>query len=491
MADRLPPKERTKIPRQEMPEQDPLQRANNFLEVNTGFDAALAQKEAQRCLQCVNPHCVHGCPVGVKVREVIDLVLDGKYLEAAAKIREDNVLPAVTGRVCPQEHQCEGSCILAKRFAPLAIGHIERFVADYEQRTGQVGLPPCAPPTGKRVAIIGSGPAGLSCAGDLVLQGHQAVVLEALHELGGVLAYGIPEFRLPKAIVQQEIDNLRKLGVEFQTNVVVGKTVTVDELLGEEGYDAVFIATGAGLPRFMNLPGEHLGGVYSANEFLTRVNLMKAYDPQHSDSPVFDCRGRSVAVIGGGNTAIDAVRTALRLGAAHAWLIYRRSETEMPARAEERRHAIAEGVQFLTLHNPIEFVGNEQGLLTGVKLVKMEPGEPDESGRRRPRPLPDTERTLPVEMVVVAIGAGANPLVQTSLPDLQTNRWGYITVDPASMATSKRGVFAGGDIVSGSATVILAMAAGRQAAQAISDFLKDGEWPNVVARGGECESNYP
>ena len=278
MVERLPPKERTKIPRQQMPEQDARQRAGNFREVNLGFDAALAEKEAQRCLACVDPECVHGCPLGVQVREVVDLVLQGEYLKAAAKLRENNVLPAVTGRVCPQENQCEGACVLGKRHAPLAIGHIERFVADYERRVGQVGLPPRAAPTGKKVAIIGSGPAGLSCAGDLVQRGHEVTVLEALHDIGGVLIYGIPEFRLPKNVVRDEVDNLRRMGVQFETNVVVGKTITVDELLGDEGYDAVFVATGAGLPRFMNIPGEHLGGVYSANEFLTRVNLMKACD---------------------------------------------------------------------------------------------------------------------------------------------------------------------------------------------------------------------
>ncbi len=335
MTERLPPKERTKIPRQSMPERAADERAHNFQEVNLGFDAALAAKEAQRCLTCADPKCMHGCPVGVQVREVVDLVLAGEYLQAAAKLREDNVLPAVTGRVCPQENQCEGACVLAKRFTPLAIGHIERFVADFERRTGQVGLPPRAPLTGKKVAIVGSGPAGLSCAGDLVQRGHQVTVFEALHEIGGVLVYGIPEFRLPKEIVRDEVENMRKMGVDFQTNVVVGKTVTVDELLQEEGYDAVFIATGAGLPRFLNIPGEHLGGVYSANEFLTRVNLMKAYDPEHFDSPVYDCRDRNVAIVGGGNTAMDAVRSALRLGARHAYIIYRRSENEMPARARK------------------------------------------------------------------------------------------------------------------------------------------------------------
>jgi len=459
-----------------MPEQDARERAHNFREVNLGFDAVVAEKEAQRCLACADPKCVHACPVGVKVREVVNLVLQGEYLQAAAKLREDNVLPAVTGRVCPQETQCEGACILAKRFSPLAIGHIERFVADYERQIGQVGLPEPAPPTGKRVAIIGSGPAGLSCAGDLVLKGHAATVFEALHEIGGVLVYGIPEFRLPKEIVRNEIANLCRMGVEFQTNIVVGKTLTVDELFNEHGYDAVFIATGAGLPKFMNIPGEHLGGVYSANEFLTRVNLMKAYDPQHYDSPVYDCSGRDVAVIGGGNTAMDAVRCAVRLGAKNAHIIYRRSEAEMPARAEELHHAKHEGVRFMMLQSPVEFIGNEHGYLTAVKLVRMALGEPDESGRRRPTPVSGSEFDLPVDVAVIAIGTGANPLVQSTTPDLQTNKWGYIVADERTMRTTKRGVFAGGDIVSGSATVILAMGAGRSAARSIHEYLVSGMW---------------
>ncbi len=476
MAEELPPKQRTKIPRQAMPEQAPETRAHNFAEVNLGLNAALAEKEAQRCLTCADPKCMHGCPVGVKVREVVELVRQGEYLQAAAKLREDNVLPGITGRVCPQEHQCEGACVLGKRFDPLAIGHIERFVADYERSVGRVGLPERAPATGKRVAIVGSGPAGLSCAGDLVQRGHAVTVMEALHEIGGVLVYGIPEFRLPKQIVHDEIEHLRQMGIEFQTNVVVGKTVTVDELFQEEGYDAVFIATGAGLPRFMNIPGEHLGGVYSANEFLTRVNLLKAYDPEHYDSPVFDCRDRNVAVFGGGNTAMDAVRTALRLGAKNAFLIYRRSAAEMPARAEEVHHAQAEGVQFLYLHNPVEFVASDQGYLQAVKLVQMELGEPDESGRRQSSPIAGSEYTLPLDLAVVAIGTGANPLVQSSTPDIRTNKWGYVVADDKTFRTSKPGVFAGGDIVSGSATVILAMGAGRTAARSIHEYLTNGEW---------------
>jgi glutamate synthase (NADPH/NADH) small chain len=476
MGKRLPPKQRTQIPRQQMPEQEPRVRAGNFREVNLGFHAAVAEKEAQRCLACADPKCVHGCPVGVKVREVVDLVLDGEYLKAAAKLREDNVLPAVTGRVCPQENQCEGACILSKRFAPLAIGHIERFVADFERATGQVGLPASAPPTGKKVGIVGSGPAALSCAGDLVLKGHAVTVFEALHEIGGVLVYGIPEFRLPKDIVRNEVENLGRMGVEFQTNVVVGRTVTVDELLQEHGYDAVFVATGAGLPKFMNIPGEHLGGVYSANEFLTRVNLMKAYDPQHYDSPIYDCRGRDVAVIGGGNTAMDAVRCALRLGAKNAYIIYRRGEEEMPARAEEVHHAKDEGVNFITLHHPIEFLGNESGYLTGVKVIRMQLAEADESGRRRPVEIDGSEFVMPIDVAIIAIGTGPNPIVQATTQDMQTNKWGYILADKDTLKTTKRGVFAGGDIVSGSATVILAMGAGRAAARSINEYLVTGVW---------------
>jgi glutamate synthase (NADPH/NADH) small chain len=476
MAERLPPKQRTKVPRQQMPERASQVRARDFGEVNIGFSAALAEKEAQRCLACADPKCVHGCPVGVKVREVVDLVLDGEYSKAASKLREDNVLPAVTGRVCPQENQCEGACILGKRFAPLAIGHIERFLADYERQSGAVSLPVTAPLTGCKIAIVGSGPAGLSCAGDLILKGHAVTVFEALHEIGGVLVYGIPEFRLPKDIVRNEVNNLRRMGVEFQTNVVIGKTITVDELLQDFGFDAVFIATGAGLPKFMNIPGEHLGGVYSANEFLTRVNLMNAYDPQQYDSPVYDCAGRDVGVIGGGNTAMDAVRCALRLGAKNARIVYRRSEAEMPARLEEIHHAKDEGVQFMTLHNPLEFIGNVQGFLTGMRLQKMELGEPDESGRRRPVPVAGSEFVLPIDVAVIAVGTGANPLVQSTTPDIETNKWGYIVADQETLRTIKRGVFAGGDIVSGSATVILAMGAGRSAARSIHEFLTTSIW---------------
>jgi glutamate synthase (NADPH) small chain len=476
MPNTVPNKERMKIPRQHMPEQDPTARAHNFQEVNLGFNPALADKEAIRCLACQKPTCTRGCPVAVKVKDFVALIIEGDYLGAAAKIREDNILPAITGRVCPQEEQCEGDCLIAKKTDSIAIGHLERFIADYERETGQIGIPKNAPPTGKKVAIVGSGPAGLSCAGDLVQKGHQVRVFEALHELGGVLVYGIPEFRLPKSIVKQEIDVMRKMGVEFETNVVVGKTVTLDQLMKDEGYDAVFVATGAGLPQFLGVPGEHLNGVYSANEFLTRVNLMRAYQFPDYDEPVYDCEGRDVVVVGGGNTAMDAVRTALRLGARTASLVYRRSLDEMPARAEEVKHAREEGVTFRTLTNPVELIGDDRGWLTGVKCVSMDLGDPDESGRRRPVPIAGSETLLPASIAIIAVGTSANPLVQSTTPDLKTTKKNYIEADPETLKTSKHGVFAGGDIVTGGATVILAMGAGRKAARAIDGFLATGIW---------------
>lgn len=476
MSNPYKPSERMKLPRHPMPERDPGLRGRDFAEVNLGFAPGVAGEESLRCLACAKPACMHGCPVGVKVKDFVALIEAGDYLGAAAKIREDNALPAVTGRVCPQEDQCEGACLLGKRGEPLAVGHLERFVADWERATGAVGLPPVAPATGRRVAVVGSGPAGLAAAGDLVQRGHEVRVFEALHEIGGVLLYGIPEFRLPKEIVRQDVDVLRRMGVQFETNVVVGKTVTLDDLLGEEGYDAVFVATGAGLPRFLGIPGEHLCGVYSANEFLTRVNLMKAWRFPESDEPLYDCRGKSVAVIGGGNTALDSIRTALRLGAREALLIYRRSEAEMPARAEEIHHARDEGIRFLTLTNPVELLGDEKGRLRGARCVRMELGEPDESGRRQSSPVPGSEFDIPLDVAVIAVGTGANPLVQSATPDLRTDRRGYIEAHPETLRTSKRGVFAGGDIVTGSATVILAMGAGRKAARSIDRYLATGTW---------------
>ena len=468
-----------KIARSPMPELDPKVRSRNFEEVNIGLNVMAAVTEASRCIECAKPGCVVECPVGVKIKEIVALIHAGEYLAAASKLREDNSLPAITGRVCPQENQCEGGCILGKKGAPVAIGNLERFVADFERESGQLGLPANSAPTGKSVAIVGSGPAGLSAAGDLIQKGHRVRVFEALHELGGVLVYGIPEFRLPKTIVKGEVDNLRRMGVEFETNVVVGKSVTINELIEEEGYDAVFVATGAGLPVFLNVPGEHFNGVYSANEFLTRVNLMRAYNSDF-DEPVYDCRDRDVIVVGGGNTAMDAVRTARRLGSRTATLVYRRSAAEMPARAEEVKHAREEGVAFQMLTNPVEFLGDEKGWLTGARCVRMELSEPDESGRRRPVEIKGSEFVLPAHVVIIGVGTTANPLIQSTTPDLATNKRNYIVADPESMRTSKTGVFAGGDIVTGGATVILAMGAGRKAAASIHEYLTSGEW--VVVR---------
>ncbi len=473
----IPPKDRMKMPRQRMPEQPASERSHNFDEVNLGLAAQFAATEASRCIECAKPACVKGCPVGVKVREFVDLVVQGDYKGAAAKMREDNVLPAVTGRVCPQEDQCEGSCVMGKKSDPLAIGYLERFIADWEARSGELGLPPRAPATGKRVACVGSGPASLTVAGDLVQKGHEVTVFEALHEIGGVLVYGIPEFRLPKAIVKREVENMERMGVRFETNVVVGRTVTIDELMRQEGYDAVFVATGAGLPKFLGAPGESLNGVYSANEFLSRVNLMKAYRFPEYDEPIFDCRGKNVAVIGGGNTALDAIRTSLRLGASKAMMLYRRSEAEMPGRAEEIHHAKDEGVLIHTLTHPVEFLGDERGWLRAARCIKMALGEPDDSGRRRPVPIEGSEFEVPLDVAIVAVGTGPNPLVQSTTPDLAVDKKGYIAVgDNETLRTSKRGVFAGGDIVTGAATVILAMGAGRKAAASIDEYLRTGSW---------------
>ncbi len=471
----LSPKERIKILRQTMPEQPPGVRNRNFNEVNLGFDSELARQEALRCLECAKPTCTDNCPVGVDVKRFVQLIVAGDFLAAAAKMREANVLPAITGRVCPQEDQCEGSCLLSKKVKPLGIGYLERFVADYEQRVG-IQFPAKASPTGKKVAVVGSGPSGLTVAGDLIQKGHQVRVFEALHELGGVLVYGIPEFRLPKQIVREQLDAMRKMGVEFETDVVVGRTVTIDELMNEEGYDAVYIGTGAGLPQFMGIPGEHLNGVYSANEFLTRINLMKAYKFPEYDEPMLDLHGKDVAVIGGGNTALDAIRSALRLGARKAYVIYRRSDAEMPARAEEVHHAKQEGIDFQMLTAPVEFLSDGKGWLTGARCVRMELGEPDASGRRRPVPIKSSDFDLPLSVAIMAIGTTANPIVQSTTPGLGTDKRGYITADSEKQRTTRKGVFAGGDIVTGAATVILAMGAGRRAAASIHEYLTTGVW---------------
>ena len=468
MTEQKTKEKKEKIPRQPMPEQDPKKRGKNFDEVPYGYTPELAQKEASRCLQCKKPKCVEGCPVGVKIPEFVNLIAEGDFIGAAKKLKEDNSLPAVCGRVCPQESQCETLCVLGKKDDPVAVGRLERFAADYERAQGVVELPKIPPPTGKKVAVAGSGPAGLTLAADLVKYGHQVTIFEALHKPGGVLVYGIPEFRLPKAIVEAEVDYLQRLGVEIKYNYVIGKILTVDELF-EMGYDAVFLGVGAGLPVFMNIPGENLCGIYSANEYLTRSNLMKAYLFPEYDTPI--ARGKNVTVIGGGNVAMDSARTALRLGADNVHIVYRRSKTELPARAEEAHHAEEEGVQFKFLTAPVRYIGNEDGWVVGMECIQMELGEPDDSGRRRPVPIEGSNFTLAVDLVVVAIGTGANPIITSTIPNLELNKWGYIVADPETGKTSREGVYAGGDIVTGSATVILAMGAGRNSSQAIQQYL--------------------
>ncbi len=468
MAEKLPAKERMKITRQEMSNQDPDERKNNFDEVPFGFTEETALIEAQRCLECPKAPCIKGCPVEVDIPGFIRLVLEKDFAGAARKIKETNALPAVCGRVCPQEEQCEMVCVLSKKFKPVAVGHLERFVADYERENNLTELPEIAPPTGRKVAVVGSGPAGLTVAGDLVKLGHKVTIFEALHKPGGVLVYGIPEFRLPKKIVQAECDFLAQMGVEFKNSTVVGKLDTIDELL-EMGYDSVFIGTGAGLPNFMGLEGENLIGIYSANEYLTRSNLMRAFDGDSYDTPII--HGKNVAVLGGGNTAMDAVRTAIRLGAENAYIVYRRSEFEMPARKEEIHHAMEEGVQFHLLTNPIKFIGDENSKVKQMECIKMELGEPDDSGRRRPVPIADSNFILDIDLVVVAIGNSSNPLIPATTPGLECNRWGNIIADEKTMLTSRKGVFAGGDIVTGGATVILAAGAGKVAARAMHAYM--------------------
>ncbi len=452
-----------------MPEQAPQRRITNFDEVALGYDDDQAVLEASRCLQCKKPVCIAGCPVGIDIPAFVDRVAHGDFIRAAEIIRTKNALPAVCGRVCPQESQCELVCVMGKKYQPIAIGRLERFVADYvrEQSNGKPAIN-LVNKSGKSVAVVGGGPAGLTVAGELNQLGYRVTVFEALHKLGGVLVYGIPEFRLPKAILQTEVDQLAARGVEFRTNHVVGRTELVDELLGR--YDAVFIGTGAGLPYFMNVPGENLNGVYSANEFLTRLNLMRAYLFPEWDTPIKV--GKRVAVIGGGNTAMDAVRTAKRMGAEHAYLVYRRSRTELPARAEEVHHAEEEGIEFRFLEAPLAVRGNSKGWVTQIELIKMQLGEPDESGRRRPVPIENSNYTLEVDTVVVAIGQGPNPLIPRTTPGLQTGKHGIIAIDPETGATSKPGVFAGGDVATGGATVILAMGAGKKAAMAIHEYLR-------------------
>ena len=457
-----------KVPRQKMPEQDPQVRIKNFNEVPLGYSEELAMTEAKRCIQCKKPGCIAGCPVDVDIPGFVGLIAEGNFVEAALKLKETNGLPAVCGRVCPQEDQCEKLCILGKKGEPVAVGRLERFAADFERKSGKIAIPAPAKRNGKKVAVVGAGPSGLTIAGDLVKLGYEVTIFEALHKAGGVLVYGIPEFRLPKAIVEAEVDYLTKLGVKIETNAVIGRYKTVDELFAE-GFNAVYLAVGAGAPVFMNIPGENLSGIYSANEYLTRSNLMKAYRFPEYDTPIV--RGKNVAVIGGGNVAMDSVRTALRLGADNATIIYRRTEVEMPARIEEVHHAKEEGVQFKLLTNPVEYLGNKEGWVTGIRCQRMELGEPDDSGRRRPVPVKGSEFDIPVDTVVVAVGTMANPIVPATTPGLETNRWGYIVTKDDSGQTTREGVYAGGDIVTGAATVILAMGAGRQAARAIHDYL--------------------
>ena len=467
MAEKEEKEKKPKVPRQKMPEQEPKVRAKNFNEVPFGYTPELAQLEAGRCLQCKKPKCIEGCPVEIDIPAFVKLISDGDFAGSARKLKERNSLPAVCGRVCPQEDQCEKVCIVGKKDQPVAIGRLERFAADWERTKGEVTIPEKAPATGKKVAVVGSGPAGLTLAGDLILKGHEVTVFEALHKTGGVLIYGIPEFRLPKDIVQSEVNYLERLGVKVECNCVIGRIETVDELLNE--YDAVFLGLGAGLPQFLNVPGENYCGIYSANEYLTRSNLMKAYLFPKYDTPI--ARGKNVAVFGAGNVAMDSARTALRLGADTVRIIYRRSRDEMPARIEEVHHAEEEGVQFYLLTAPTKFLGNDNGWVTGVECLRMELGEPDESGRRRPVPIKGSEFQLECDMAAVAIGAGPNPLLPTQTPGLELNKRGYIVADLETGKTSKPGVWAGGDIVTGSATVILAMGAGRKAANSVHEYL--------------------
>jgi glutamate synthase (NADPH/NADH) small chain len=459
--------------RERMPEQAPKLRIQNFSEVALGYTRENALREASRCLGCKKPACVEGCPVAVKIPEFIKQVKEGDFMGAIHIIKETNSLPAVCGRVCPQESQCESKCVLGKKGEPIAVGRLERFVADYELAAGEVRTPEKPKATGKKVAIIGAGPSGLTVAGELAKLGHEVTIFEALHKAGGVLVYGIPEFRLPKAIVQREVDYVQKLGVAIKPNTIIGQTATVDELF-EEGFDAIFVGTGAGLPYFLDIPGENLNGVYSANEFLTRANLMKAYLFPEYDTPIR--MAKKVAVIGGGNVAMDSARVAKRLGADHVYLIYRRSRAEMPARAEEAHHAEEEGIDFRLLTNPIRIVGDEKNWVRGIECVNMELGEPDASGRRRPVEIKGSEHIIDVEVVIVAIGQGPNPILTQSTEGLELRKSGNIQADTETGKTSRKGIFAGGDIVTGAATVILAMGAGRKAAQAIDEYLKTGTW---------------
>ena len=477
----MPKHERMKIPRQEMPAQDPQARARNYDEVALGYPEESALLEAMRCLQCKRPKCVEGCPVGVDIPGFIERLTEGDMPGAVRALKADNNLPAICGRVCPQETQCEALCVMGKKYEPVAIGRLERYVADWD--LAHPSPPPSLPPSsGKKVAVIGCGPAGLTCAGDLARYGHQVTIFESLHAPGGVLIYGIPEFRLPKNIVRAEVDYVQSLGVEIRLNSVIGKTYTLNQLLTEAGYDAIFLGTGAGLPMFMHIPGENYNGVYSANEFLTRVNLMKAYLFPEWDTPVKV--GRKVAVVGAGNVAMDSARSALRLGAEEVHIVYRRSRAEVPARAEEVHHAEEEGIIFDFLTNPVEIYGDDQGWVRGMRCIRMELGEPDASGRRRPLPIEGSEFDRDVDMVIMALGTRPNPLVFTDSGGLERTKWGTVVADVQTGKTTKDRVWAGGDIVTGAATVISAMGAGKRAAADIDRFLRGETVP-----AGEAEAS--
>ena len=467
----IPLKERMKIQRHSMPAQDPDNRVHNFNEVNLGYSPQVAREEAMRCLQCKDAPCMEGCPVHVHIPDFLNRIVEGDYLAAADMILKDNRLPAICGRVCPQEDMCESRCVVGKKGMPVAIGNLERFSADVTSAMrSQRPVEKKPEPSRKKVAIIGSGPSSLACAGDLVRFGHAVTVYEALHAFGGVLVYGIPEFRLPKEVVRYEVKSLELLGVHFEKNIVIGMTLTINELMTEMGFDAVYIAAGAGLPYFLGIPGEELVGIYSSNELLTRVNLMKAYQPD-AVTPVLNYKDKKVAVFGAGNTALDSARTALRLGANKVFIIYRRSEAEMPARREEVQHAREEGIEFIFLAAPLEFLDNGEGWLKSVSLQRMQLGEPDASGRRRPLPIEGSEFIMDIDLAVIAVGNGTNPILRNT-PGLEFSKNNTLAVDPQTLQTTRHGVFAGGDIVTGGATVISAMGAGRQAAQSIDTFLK-------------------
>lgn len=473
-VDTLKPKERTKIPAQEMPAQDPDVRNKNLDEVALGYSMEQARIEAMRCLQCVKKSCVEDCPVKIDIPRFINHIAHDEFQNAADVIKEASLLPAICGRVCPQETQCQSHCAVGKALKDVdksvAIGRLERFIADWERATGKIAVPEVKPETGKKVAVVGSGPAGLVVAADCRREGHHVTIFEAFHKLGGVLRYGIPEFRLPNEIIDKEIETLKAMGVEFQTNFVVGRTRKLTDLIEKDGYHAVFVGTGAGLPMFMGIEGENLVGVFSANEYLTRANLMRAFEKDKADTPIY--QSKNVAVLGGGNVAMDAARMAKRLGADNVYVVYRRTEVEMPARKEEVAHAKEEGINFYFLQNAKRIIGNEKGRVQAMECLRYELGEPDQSGRRRPVEIPNSEFTLDVDTVIVAIGNGSNPLISQTTPQMNVNKWGNIIVDETQKTSVDR-IFAGGDIVLGAATVILAMGEGRRAAASINKMLAD------------------